>query len=59
MHLPGLTGVAFKNRTTDVSQASDTRYRLIWHERTQRNLGMSWLRAQIYELFSGIGSADE
>jgi DNA-binding transcriptional LysR family regulator len=34
-------------------------YRLIWHERTQRNLGMSWLRAQIYELFSGIGSADK
>jgi DNA-binding transcriptional LysR family regulator len=26
-------------------------YRLIWHERTQKDVGISWLRAQIYLLF--------
>jgi DNA-binding transcriptional LysR family regulator len=27
-------------------------YRLIWHERTQRDQGRSWIRTQIYSLFS-------
>ena len=27
-------------------------YRLIWHERTQRDIGMSWVRTQIYKLCS-------
>ena len=27
-------------------------YRLIWHERTQKDAGLEWLRAQIYRLFS-------
>jgi hypothetical protein len=26
-------------------------YRLIWHERTQRDLGLGWVRTQIYRLF--------
>jgi DNA-binding transcriptional LysR family regulator len=26
-------------------------YRLIWHERTQKDPGISWIRAEIYELF--------
>jgi DNA-binding transcriptional LysR family regulator len=29
-------------------------YRLIWHERTQKDLGISWVRAQIYKLFSSL-----
>jgi DNA-binding transcriptional LysR family regulator len=29
-------------------------YRLIWHERTQKDLGISWVRAQIYKLFSPL-----
>lgn len=39
--------------------ATEFDYRLIWHERTQRDIGMSWLRAQIYELFSGVGAAEK
>lgn len=27
-------------------------YRLIWHERTQRDIGMGWVRTQIYKLCS-------
>jgi DNA-binding transcriptional LysR family regulator len=34
-------------------------YRLIWHERTQRDSGMGWVRTQLYRLFSGVGIKDQ
>ena len=38
----------------------DFDYRLIWHERTQKDQSRSWVRAQIYSLFStSTGTADE
>jgi DNA-binding transcriptional LysR family regulator len=30
---------------------TDFEYRLIWHERTQKDPGQSWIRTQIYDLF--------
>jgi len=32
-------------------------YRLIWHERTQKDVGLGWLRARIYQLFQPPGRA--
>jgi hypothetical protein len=31
---------------------TDFEYRLIWHERTQKDQGRSWIRSQIYNLFA-------
>ena len=31
---------------------TDFEYRLIWHERTQKDQGRSWIRTQIYNLFA-------
>jgi DNA-binding transcriptional LysR family regulator len=38
---------------------ADFEYRLIWHERTQRDQSRSWIRTQIYNLFAtSTGTAD-
>ena len=61
--LPTRLGKAFTRSTPVVMVPlhADTQfgYRLIWHERTQKDTGVGWVRAQVYELFSGVGAAEE
>jgi hypothetical protein len=61
--LPMRLGKAFTRLTPVVMVPlhADTQfgYRLIWHERTQKDTGVGLVRTQIYELFSGVGAAEE